>query len=57
MPTHMLTSTSIMQVEGLALYYVGDVVMVKDDMALVHSLQKDGPGWVDDMALVSVPYL
>ena len=46
-----------MQVEGLALYYVGDVVMVKDDMALVHSLQKDGPGWVDDMALVSVSYI
>lgn len=34
-------------------YFVGDVVMVIDDMALVHDLQKDGPGWVDDMVLVS----
>ena len=27
---------------------------VIDDLNLVHDLQKDGPGWVDDIALVSL---
>ena len=43
-----------LQVEGLTIFFVGDVVTVMDDIVLVHELQKDGPGWVDDMALVIV---
>ena len=31
----------------------GTVVRVQDDIAIVHNLQTIGPGWVDDMALVS----
>ena len=31
-----------------------DVVRVIDDMAEVHRLQKDGPGWDDDMVLVGL---
>ena len=42
-----------LQVEGLTIFFVGDVVTVMDDIVLVHELQKDGPGWVDDMALVN----
>ena len=46
--------TSIfLQVEGLTIFFVGDIVTVMDDIVLVHELQKDGPGWVDDMALVN----
>ena len=30
----------------------GDIVQVLDDIARVHELQKDHPGWLDDMALV-----
>ena len=30
----------------------GDIVRVLDDIARVHELQKDQPGWLDDMALV-----
>jgi hypothetical protein len=30
----------------------GDVVKVIDDMSMVHDLQDDHGGWIDDMALV-----
>ncbi len=30
----------------------GDVVRVNNDIALVHTLQEDHGGWVDDMVLV-----
>ena len=35
-----------------AIFHVGDVVRVLDDIVFVHEFQKEGPGWVDDMALV-----
>ena len=35
-------------------YLQDDVVRVIDDIAEVHRLQKDGRGWDDDMALVSM---
>ena len=34
-----------------------DVVRVIDDIAEVHRLQKEGRGWEDDMALVSILYM
>ena len=34
------------------IYEVGDAVRVMDDIVFFHELQKEGPGWVDDMALV-----
>ena len=40
--------------EGEEVYFIGDVVRVVEDMSVVHQLQKDGPGWVDELALVSI---
>ena len=36
------------------MFFIGDVVRVVEDMTVVHEQQKDGPGWVDDLALVSI---
>ena len=40
----------------MEVYFIGDVVRVNEDMNLVHSLQTEGPGWVDDLALVSTAH-
>ena len=42
------------QVEDREFYFIGDVVKVIEDMTRLHDLQKEGPGWVDELALVSV---
>ena len=36
------------------MFFIGGVVRVVEDMTVVHEWQKDGPGWVDDLALVSI---
>ena len=43
----------LLQVEGEEVYFIGDVVKVTDDMSLLHDLQSEGPGWVDNLTLVS----
>ena len=48
--TWTLNPASLTKVTQFA---VGDVIKIIDDIALVHDLQEDHGGWVDDMALVS----
>lgn len=35
-------------------YFIGDVVRVIDDVSKLHELQMAGPGWVNDLAMVSL---
>ncbi|CAI8023106.1 E3 ubiquitin-protein ligase mib1 [Geodia barretti] len=42
---------AVSKAEGEEVFFIGDVVRVVEDMTVVHEQQKDGPGWVDDLAL------
>ena len=43
----------LLQEEGMEVYFTADVVRVIDDTSKLHELQKAGPGWVNELAMVS----
>ena len=52
-PSNRVWTLNPAAVTKVVQFAVGDVIKIIDDIALVHDLQEDHGGWVDDMALVS----
>ena len=52
-PSNRVWTLNPASVTKVVQFAVGDVIKIIDDIALVHDLQEDHGGWVDDMALVS----